>query len=189
MAPQTLRQVAGLSAQPAALRDAALVLLAEPTFSAGWALFVAAAMVVTATAWVVFEVRDGYHSRVATELYATLLVDVMCLFATILAWRVTRTPVWVLAVFVGVLVTLGAVAYEFRRVLLSELVAPRTALGKLWMVLLATTTAAGGGALGFAFGRTAGGWLVAVVMLGIAYWLVLLRQAWWLKVEQPYWHP
>jgi nitrate reductase gamma subunit len=164
-------------------------LLAEPEFSAGWALFVAAATALAVAALVAFELRDGYRSRVATELYATLQLDLMCLFATILAWRVTRTPAWVLVVFVGMLVVLGTAAYVFRRAVLSELVAPRTAAGKLLLLLLASTTALGGGALGYVFGRTAGGWAVAVVMLGIAYWLALLRQAWWLKVEQPDWRP
>jgi hypothetical protein len=28
-----------------------------------------------------------------------------------------------------------------------------------------------------------------VVFLVVAYWLVLIRQAMWLKVEEPHWHP
>jgi ABC-type methionine transport system permease subunit len=55
--------------------------------------------------------------------------------------------------------------------------------------LLAGAGAGGAGALGYAYGRTGGGWAVAVVFLVVAYWLVLLRQAMWLEVEEPHWRP
>ena len=73
--------------------------------------------------------------------------------------------------------------------MLSELLEPRTAAGKLFLGLLASTSAIGAAALGYTFGRTAGGWAAAVVFLVIAYWLVLVRQAMWLKVEEPLWRP
>jgi hypothetical protein len=164
-------------------------LLSEPDFSAGWAIFVGVAMVVSAAAAVAFEARRGIGSRAATELYATFQLDLTCLFATILAWRLTRSPAWVLAVFVGLLIVLGVAAFVWRRAVLSELIEPRTAAGKLLTGLLATTSAIGAAALGYAFGRAAGGWAAALVFLVIAYWLVLLRQAMWLKVEEPLWRP
>ena len=164
-------------------------LLSEPHFSAGWAIFVGAAMALSVAAAVTFEAREGIGSRAATELYATFQLDLMCLFATILAWRLTRSPVWVLAVFLGLLVAFGVAGFVRRRAVLSELLEPRTAAGRLVLGLLAGAGAGGAGALGYAYGRTGGGWAVAVVFLVVAYWLVLLRQAMWLEVEEPHWRP
>ena len=65
--------------------------LGAPTFSFAWALVVAAGCVLAVVAHAVFRARHGYVSRAATALYSMFQVDLMCVFATVFAWRVTRS--------------------------------------------------------------------------------------------------
>jgi hypothetical protein len=163
-----------------------LFALAAPTFSLRWALVVAAGCAVGVVVHGIFRARHGYASPVTTALYSTFQIDLLCAFATLFAWRLTRTPWWVLVAFAGVVAAFAAVGYLRRRVVLEQLFAPHGRLGAL-LAGLAGGSAAGGGALGFALGRSAGGWAVAIVMLAIAAYVALAFQASWLKVEEPGW--
>ncbi len=162
--------------------------LAAPTFSLRWALFVAAASIVAVVVHGLFRARRGYVSRAATALYSTFQVDLMCLFATVFAWRLTHSAWWVLGVLIAIVAGVAVIGLVWRRVVLQEIFAPH---GRLGAVLggLAGGSAAGGGALGYTLGRGAGGWAVAATMLVIACYAALARQALWLKVEEPGWEP
>lgn len=159
-----------------------------PTFSRGWALVVAGGCVLAFVAHGLFRARHGYVSRAATALYSTFQVDLMCLFATVFAWRVTRSSAWVLLAFAALVVAAAAVGLLWRRVVLQELFAPRTRVGAIVAAVVGGGAAAGG-ALGFAIGRSSGGWAVGGAVLVVACYAALARQALWLKVEEPDWHP
>jgi hypothetical protein len=161
--------------------------LAVPSFSLGWTIAVGVAVVASAGVHVAFRLRRGYESQFLTALYTTFEVDLMCAFMTVFAWRVTRTPWWVLVVLAALVGGAAAAGYVQRRAMLQALLGGGP-LGGL-LAGLGGVGAAGGGGLGFAFGRSAGGWAAAVAILAVACYLALAFQALWLRVEEPAWEP